>query len=64
LKGNDFSKEKISKSDWGVSLGAGIEFLGFQVSARYNWALKNISEIEHLKLKNNKFNVSIAYFIL
>ncbi|MDR1554341.1 MAG: PorT family protein [Prevotellaceae bacterium] len=61
---NDISKRTIKKTDWGVGLGAGIEFFKFQVSANYNWALKDISEVSDLKWKNNKFNVSVAFFIL
>lgn len=61
---NDISKREINKTDWGVSVGAGVEFLGFQVSANYNWALKNISEISDIKWRNNKFNISVAFFIL
>jgi opacity protein-like surface antigen len=64
VKRNDISKHNINKTDWGVSVGAGIEFLGFQVSANYNWALKDISEVKDIKWKNNKFNVSVAFFIL
>jgi hypothetical protein len=61
---NSISKESIKKTDWGVNVGAGIEFWKFQVSANYNWALKDISEISDIKWKNNKFNVSVAFFIL
>ncbi|MDR1984354.1 MAG: PorT family protein [Prevotellaceae bacterium] len=61
---DDFSKETIKKTDWGVSIGAGIEFLGFQVSAKYNWGLINISDVSDISWKNNKFNVSVAFFIL
>ncbi|MDR3227637.1 MAG: PorT family protein [Prevotellaceae bacterium] len=59
-----YSKENIKKTDWGVSIGAGVDFLKFQVSARYNWGLQDISEVQDIKWKNNKFNVSIAFFIL
>jgi opacity protein-like surface antigen len=61
---NDVSKNDIKKTDWGVRVGGGVEFLGFQVSANYNWALKDISEVSDIKWKNNKFNVSVAFFIL
>ncbi|MDR2126895.1 MAG: PorT family protein [Prevotellaceae bacterium] len=61
---NNIAERSIKKTDWGVSVGAGVEFLGFQVSARYNWALNDISEIKEIKWKNNKFNVSVAFFIL
>ncbi|MDR1197455.1 MAG: porin family protein [Prevotellaceae bacterium] len=61
---NNVSKNEIKKTDWGVRVGAGVEFLGFQVSANYNWALKNISDVSDIKWKNNKFNVSVAFFIL
>ncbi|MDR2293527.1 MAG: porin family protein [Prevotellaceae bacterium] len=61
---NDISKNTIKKTDWGISVGAGVEFLGFQLSANYNWALQNISDVSNIKWKNNKFNVSVAFFIL
>jgi hypothetical protein len=61
---NDISKQGLKKTNWGVSVGAGIEFLKFQVSAKYNWALQDISEIPEIKWKNNKFNISVAFFIL
>lgn len=61
---NDIAKESVKKTDWGVSVGAGVEFWKFQVSANYNWALKDISEISNIKWRNNKFNVSVAFFIL
>jgi hypothetical protein len=54
----------LQKTDWGVSIGAGVEVWKFQVGARYNWALKNISEVSSITLKNNRFNVSVAFFIL
>ncbi|MDR1984769.1 MAG: PorT family protein [Prevotellaceae bacterium] len=60
---NDISKKEIKKTDWGVGVGAGIELLGFQVSAKYNWGLRDISKIRDIKWKNNKFNVSVALFI-
>jgi hypothetical protein len=61
---NNVSKHAIKKTDWGMRFGVGAEFLRFQVSANYNWALKNISEVSDIKWKNNKFNVSVAFFIL
>ncbi|MDR3286732.1 MAG: PorT family protein [Prevotellaceae bacterium] len=59
-----YSKESIKKTDWGVSIGAGVDFWKFQISARYNWGLQDISEVSDIKWKNNKFNVSVAFFIL
>ena len=59
---NDISS--LKKTNWGVSVGAGAELWKFQVNARYNWALQNISDVHNITLKNNKFNVSVAIFIL
>jgi hypothetical protein len=56
--------DSLQKTDWGVSIGAGVELWKFQVGARYNWALKNISDVSNITLKNNRFNVSVAIFIL
>ena len=61
---NELAEKSLKKTDWGVSLGAGVEFFKFQVGMRYNWALKNISDINDIKWKNNKFNISVAFFIL
>ena len=60
---NSFSVNNLQKTDWGLSFGAGVEFMKFQLNARYNWALQNISDIGSIKWKSNRFNVSIAFFI-
>ena len=60
---NSYASHNLQKTDGGVSLGVGAEVLRFQVNARYNWALKNISDIGGVKWKSNRFNLSIAYFI-
>lgn len=54
----------LRKTDWGATFGIGAEFLRFQVSARYNWAIQNISDVGAIKWKNNQFNLSVAFFIL
>jgi hypothetical protein len=64
ISGHDIGKGNIKKTDWGVSLGAGVEFWKLQVTAKYNWALQDISDASGLTWKNNKFNVSVAFFIL
>ena len=61
---NHISASSLRKTDWGVSLGAGVEFMKFQVSARYNWALQNISDVKDIQWKSNRFNVGVAFFIL
>jgi len=57
-------KASINRKDWGVSVGAGVEFWKLQVAAKYNWGLRNISDASNITWKNNKFNVSVAFFIL
>jgi hypothetical protein len=59
-----FSVSNLRKTDWGVSLGAGVEVWKLQLHAKYNWALQNISDVTDIKWKNNRFNVSLALFIL
>ncbi|MDR0420310.1 MAG: PorT family protein [Prevotellaceae bacterium] len=61
---NNTAKHSLKKTDWGARVGAGVEIWKLQVSANYNWALQNISDISDIKWKNNKFNVSVAFFIL
>ena len=61
---NEYSTNMLNKTDWGLSLGAGVEFMKFQVSAKYNWALQNVSDISNITWKSNRFNVSVAFFIL
>ena len=63
---NSFSVNSLQKTDWGLSFGVGAEFMKFQVNARYNWALQNISEASSIykTWKSNRFNLSIAFFIL
>jgi hypothetical protein len=60
------NKDDISRFDWGIGLGAGVEIWKLQISGRYNWGLQNISvkslqDIRELSWKNNVFSVSLAY---
>jgi hypothetical protein len=60
---NGFSVNSLQKTDWGASLGAGVEFWKFQLHGRYNWGLKNISDMGGIKWNSNRFNVSVAFFL-
>ena len=51
----------IDEFDWGVGLGVGVELWKLQLSGRYAWGLQNISKENSLKLRNNTFNVSLAF---
>ena len=54
-------KDNISRYDWGVALGAGIEIWKFQLSGRYQWGLQNISDKADFDLKINRFNLSLGF---
>ena len=60
---NNLSLNALRKTDWGVSLGAGVEVWKLQLHARYNWALENISDVPNIEWKNNRFNVALSFFI-
>lgn len=51
----------VNKFDWGVGLGAGVELWKLQLSGRYAWGMQNISKENNFKLRNNTFNVSLAF---
>ena len=55
-------KDNISKSDWGIALGAGIEIWKFQFSGRYQWGLQNVtSKATDFDLNNRKFNLALGF---
>jgi hypothetical protein len=64
---------KFNKYDWGIGLGAGVELLGLQLAAKYDFGMKPIgqetvksqlSEVNvnpFFNMKNRTLNVSLAY---
>ena len=58
IKGEEL-KDKLNKSDWGVSLGAGLDVWKLQVAARYSWGLQDVG-VKDFKLKTNSFKVSLG----
>jgi len=63
-------KENINTIDFGAGIGAGIEILSFQLSAKYDWALTpmgkevlvaGINTNVFNELKNRNFSISLAY---
>jgi hypothetical protein len=63
-------KEYISTFDYGLGLGAGVELLRFQLTAKYDWGLSPLGKEQLLlgenvnpfnELKNRNFNISLAY---
>ena len=56
----DTFKSHIDRFDWGIGLGAGIEFWKLQLGARYSWGLQNVSCKEDFEIKNNTFTLSLA----
>ena len=54
-------KNNIDKNDWGMALGVGIDIWKFQLSARYQWGLKNVSTIDDFELKNNRLNLLLGF---
>jgi hypothetical protein len=55
----------ISRFDWGIGLGGGIEIWKLQLEGRYNWGLKNIGKnVDEFgkSIKNKVFTLSAIYF--
>ena len=57
---DDIMKSHINRFDWGLGLGAGIDFNRLQFTARYCWGLKNLSPANEVAMKRNSFNMSIG----
>jgi hypothetical protein len=65
---NETLKNSMSTFDYGVGAGAGVELLGFQLAAKYDWGLGKLGDAK-IGLLDNPFNdmqhrtlnVSLAY---
>jgi hypothetical protein len=58
------NKEDFSSMDYGLGLGAGINFGRFDAGMRYNLGLGNISEDPDGTVKNRVFNIFLGFKIL
>jgi len=53
---------ETKRLDMGLTLGAGMNFNNFQVSANYGFGLRNLSNIDDMSVKNRVLSVSIGYY--
>jgi hypothetical protein len=53
--------EEINPFDFGLGLGAGVQFSNFQVGLGYNLGLTNLSNVDRVKLKNNGLALTLTY---
>ncbi len=62
--GNDEVEDDLKRLDFGLGLGAGVEFGAIGVSAVYNLGLSNISPFTEggYKVSNRAIQVSVSYF--
>jgi hypothetical protein len=64
----DSVKDNITRLDWGIGLGGGVEIWKLQIEGRYNWGLQNIAKnvsidnVKDISLKSNVFTLSATYF--
>lgn len=61
--GNDEDKDDLKRLDYGLSLGAGVEFKGIQLGVSYGLGLANISPYSDFdtKVNNRVLAVSLGY---
>lgn len=50
-----------NRMDFGIGIGAGVQFGGFFVDIRYNIGLANITNVDDESLKNNGFLIGVGY---
>ena len=55
------SESTIRRFDFGLSVGAGIDFKGIQLGLVYDWGLFNISSNEGDRIRNNVFRITAGY---
>jgi len=55
-------KDNISKFDWGVGLGGGLEIWKLQLDLRYSWGLQDVSNVQQFEIKNNRFTLAVGIF--
>jgi hypothetical protein len=56
-------KDSLKGSDFGINVGAGLEFGKFNVSARYCFGLSNINDLSDTSVKNQAIQVAVGYSI-
>ena len=56
-------ENETKRVDIGLSLGAGMNFNNFQISANYGFGLRNLSNIDDMSTKNRVFSVSVGYYL-
>jgi len=54
--------KEAEKLDWGIGLGAGLDFLKFHATIRYAWGMANVSPSTLYELKNRTLTLSLGYF--
>ncbi len=60
----EFGDDGFKRLDTAVSVGGGIEFKSFQLSANYSIGVSNMSNLDNTDLKSGVFGVTLGYFIL
>jgi len=56
-------KDTLKSSDFGINVGAGLDFGKFNVSARYCIGLSNINDVSDSSVKNQAIQVAVGYSI-
>ena len=56
-------KDNLSKFDWGIGLGGGLEIWKFQLDLRYSWGLQNVSNMKDFEMKNNRFTIALGILL-
>lgn len=63
FSGDSFNKDNISRTDWGIGVGGGVELWKLQLGLRYSWGLQNVAKDSgDDKLKNNVFSITAGLF--
>ena len=65
FKGAEFNGDKVafSKTDYGINIGAGAEFLMFFAEARYSLGLANVSYFENMPKDTFTKNYTISFSV-
>lgn len=57
----DFKEDGMKRFDFGLGIGLGMEFGPIVPSISYQFGLANLSDEDEVKVKNNVFQISVAY---
>jgi hypothetical protein len=60
---DDLKSAALSKTNWGIGLGAGCDIFMFQIMAKYKWGLSDLapSGLSSGKYKENTLSISLGY---